>query len=149
MTLVRWNPARDYLKVQDEMNRMVDRFFSPDLFDEGVFGTSAWVPSMNVREDNDNFNISVELPGLSKDDVNLTLKDGTLTIEGERKQEEEKEGGNYHRVERRYGKFLRSFKLPMHVQDDKIEATFKDGILNIMLPKAEEVKPKQIEVKIS
>jgi HSP20 family protein len=148
MTLVRWNPSRDLLRIQDEMNRMVDRFFSPDLFEEGSFGGSNWLPSMNVQEDKDNFSIGLELPGLSKDDVKLTLSDGTLTIEGERKQEEEKEGVNYHRVERRYGKFLRSFKLPVHVKEDKVEATFKDGILKILVPKAEEVKPKQIEVKV-
>lgn len=149
MTLVRWNPARDLFKIQDEMNRVMDRFFSPDLFEGSTLDTSAWLPNMDVREDKDNFTLSVELPGLSKDDVKLTFRDGMLTIEGERRQEEEKEGENYHRIERRYGKFLRSFKLPTYVKEDKIEATFKDGILNILLPKAEEVKPKEIKVKVS
>jgi HSP20 family protein len=149
MTLVRWNPVRDLYKIQDEMNQVMDRFFSPDLFEGSTIDTSAWIPSMDVREDKDNFAISMELPGLKKEDVKLTFKEGTLTVEGERKQEEETEDVNYHRVERRYGKFLRSFKLPTYVKEDKIEATFKDGILNIVVPKAEEVKPKQIQVKIS
>lgn len=149
MKLVRWSPARDLLNIQDEMNRVMDRFFSPELFEGSDFSTSRWLPNMDVQEDKDRFTISMELPGLSKDDVSLTVREGMLTIEGERKQEDEKEGVNYHRVERRYGKFLRSFQLPIRVQEDKIEAVFKDGILTVQIPKAEEVKPKQIAVKIA
>ena len=149
MKLVRWSPARDLLNIQDEMNRVMDRFFSPELFEGSDFSTSRWLPNMDVQEDKDRFTISMELPGLSKDDVSLTVREGMLTIEGERKQEEEKEGVNYHRVERRYGKFLRSFQLPVRVQEDKIEAVFKDGVLTVQIPKAEEVKPKQIAVKIA
>lgn len=149
MKLVRWSPARDLLNIQDEMNRVMDRFFSPELFEGSDFSTSRWLPNMDVQEDKDRFTISMELPGLSKDDVSLTVREGMLTIEGERKQEDEKEGVNYHRVERRYGKFLRSFQLPVRVQEDKIEAVFKDGVLTVQIPKAEEVKPKQIAVKIA
>lgn len=149
MKLVRWSPARDLLNIQDEMNRVMDRFFSPELFEGSDFSTSRWLPNMDVQEDRDRFTISMELPGLSKDDVSLTVREGVLTIEGERKQEDEKEGVNYHRVERRYGKFLRSFQLPVRVQEDKIEAVFKEGVLTVQIPKAEEVKPKQIAVKIA
>lgn len=149
MKLVRWSPARDLLNIQDEMNRVMDRFFSPELFEGSDFSTSRWLPNMDVQEDKDRFTISMELPGLSKDDVSLTVREGMLTIEGERKQEDEKEGVNYHRVERRYGKFLRSFQLPVRVKEDKIEAVFKDGVLTVQIPKAEEVKPKQIAVKIA
>lgn len=149
MKLVRWSPVRDLLNIQDEMNRVMDRFFSPDLFEGSDFSTSRWLPSMDVQEDKERFTISMELPGLSKDDVSLTVREGMLTIEGERKQEDEKEGVNYLRVERRYGKFLRSFQLPVRVQEDKIEAVFKDGVLTVQIPKAEEVKPKQIAVKIA
>lgn len=149
MKLVRWSPARDLLNIQDEMNRVMDRFFSPELFEGSDFSTSRWLPNMDVQEDKDRFTISMELPGLSKDDVSLTVREGVLTIEGERKQEDEKEGVNYHRVERRYGKFLRSFQLPVRVQEDKIEAVFKEGVLTVQIPKAEEVKPKQIAVKIA
>lgn len=149
MKLVRWSPARDLLNIQDEMNRVMDRFFSPELFEGSDFSTSRWLPNMDVQEDKDRFTISMELPGLSKDDVSLTVREGMLTIEGERKQEDEKEGVNYHRVERRYGKFLRSFQLPVRVQEDKIEAVFKEGVLTVQIPKAEEVKPKQIAVKIA
>lgn len=147
MKLVRWSPARDLLNIQDEMNRMMDRFFSPDLFEGSDFSTTRWLPNMDVQEDKDRFTINMELPGLSKDDVSLTVREGVLTIEGERKQEDEKEGVNYHRVERRYGKFLRSFQLPVRVKEDKIEAVFKDGVLTVQIPKAEEIKPKQIAVK--
>lgn len=149
MKLVRWSPARDLLNIQDEMNRVMDRFFSPELFEGSDFSTSRWLPNMDVQEDKDRFTISMELPGLSKDEVSLTVREGMLTIEGERKQEDEKEGVNYHRVERRYGKFLRSFQLPVRVKEDKIEAVFKDGVLTVQIPKAEEVKPKQIAVKIA
>ncbi|MCK6619542.1 MAG: Hsp20/alpha crystallin family protein [Calditrichaceae bacterium] len=149
MKLVRWSPARDLLNIQDEMNRVMDRFFSPELFEGSDFSTSRWLPNMDVQEDKDRFTISMELPGLSKADVILTVREGVLTIEGERKQEDEKEGVNYHRVERRYGKFLRSFQLPVRVQEDKIEAVFKEGVLTVQIPKAEEVKPKQIAVKIA
>ncbi len=146
MSLVRWNPGKELFSIQNDMNRFMDRFFSPDLFDQDSFG---WVPSMDVSEDQDGFLMNMELPGLKKDDVNITLTDGLLTIEGERKSEIEKKDVNVHRVERRYGKFRRTFKLPVAVKGDKIDATFKDGLLTINIPKAEVAKPKQIDVKIS
>lgn len=149
MKLTRWSPARDLLRVQDELNRMVDRFFTPDLFEGSDMNVTAWVPNMDVAENKDQFTVSVELPGLKHDDVHVTLREGVLTIEGERKEEREQKDVQYHRYERRYGKFMRSFQLPTRVEDDKVSANFKDGILTIEIPKAEEVKPKEIKVKVS
>ncbi len=148
MKLAPWSPARDLLKIQDEMNRMVDRFFNPDEFFGSEF-SAGWLPSMDVMETKDSFKLTLELPGMKKDDVRITYKDDTLIVEGERKQEEESKDVNYHRVERRYGKFLRSFHIPTQVKSDQIEARFKDGVLTIEVPKTEEVKAKEIPVKVS
>ncbi len=149
MTLTRWNPVRDLIRVQNEMDRLVDRFFTPDLFEETFTEFGGWLPNTDIAEDKDKFTVQMELPGLTKEDVHITFQNGTLRVEGERKQEEEKEGVNYHRTERRYGKFVRTFNLGSGIQQDKIDATFKDGILTIHLPKVEEVKPKEIPVKVS
>jgi HSP20 family protein len=107
-----------------------------------------WTPAVDVAEHEDAYQVKVELPGVSKDDVKITMQDNILTIRGEKKQEKESKNSNYHRVERSYGSFQRSFTLPTSVKHDKIEASYNDGILTIALPKAEEAKPKQIEVKV-
>jgi len=148
MKLERWNPARDLFRVHDDLGRMIDRFFTTDTMGGTFFDTSDWLPGMDVSEDNDNFVVKMELPGLTKNDVNITFRENTLVIEGEKKCEEEKKDTHYHRVERSYGKFSRSFMLPTRVKDNKIDAKFKDGVLTITLPKAEEVKPKAIDVKV-
>ena len=116
--------------------------------DKGLFGTSAWTPAVDVAEHDDEYQVKIELPGVSKDDVKITMQDNVLTVRGEKKQEKESKSSNYHRVERAYGSFQRSFTLPTSVKHDRIEASYKDGILTIALPKAEESKPKQIEVKV-
>ncbi len=149
MYIRRWNPVRDLVGLEGDFNRMIDRFFSPEIFNQADVTRNGWIPSLDVEENKDEFKVIVELPGVSKDDVNITFQDDTLTIEGERKKEDEKKDVDYHRVERRYGKFSRSFKLPTHIDANKIDASFKDGLLTIQLPKAEEVKPKQINVKVA
>ncbi len=150
MTIVKWRPFRDMVNFQEEMNRMFDRFYSHDSWDDQEeLSRSTWHPAMDISENKDEFVISAELPGLVKKDIQITFTNGTLKIEGERKKDTEEKDVNYHRVERTYGKFCRTFQLPTIVQQDKISADFKEGILNIRLPKAEEVKPKEIEVKIS
>ncbi len=155
MALVRWNPARelatfptDVINMQREINRMFDSFFRGGTLDDGSLGTSAWTPAVDVEERDDEYQVKVELPGVSKDDVKITVQDNILTIHGEKKREKETKGSNYHRVERSYGSFQRSFTLPTSVRHDKVEASYKEGILTIALPKAEEAKPKQIEVKV-
>ena len=147
MAITRWRPFRDLLSIQDEMNRVVDDFFGRPMtrleWTEGV-----WSPSVDVSETKDNVVIKAEMPGMNKDDVNISIQDNVLTLKGEKKQEKEERDANYHRIERSYGSFCRSFTLPTSVKTDKIKASYKDGVLNITLPKTEEVKPKEIPISI-
>ena len=153
MSLIRWNPTRDLatfpsdmFSLQKEMNRVFDSFFRG--VDEPSLLNSSWVPAVDVAEENEAYVVKVELPGVNKDDVKITLESNILTIEGEKKAENEVKGKNYYRAERSYGSFQRSFTLPASVKNDKIDAVYKDGILTVSLPKVEEAKPKQIEVKM-
>jgi HSP20 family protein len=153
MSLVRWNPLRDLpafpsdlLNMQREINRVFDSFFRTDWSEDAA--PSVWAPATDVVEHPGDYVVKAELPGVSRDDVKLTLQDNMLTIRGEKKQEKESKEGGYHRVERSYGSFQRSFTLPSTVRADRIEASFKDGILTVTLPKSEETKPKQIDVKV-
>jgi HSP20 family protein len=155
MSLIRWNPTRelttwpsDLWNIQREINRMFDNFFRGGMQDDGSFGLSYWTPAVDIAEHDNEFVVKVELPGVSKDDVKITLESNILTIRGEKKQEKETKEENYHRLERSYGSFQRSFTLPSTVRSEKIDAVYKDGVLTITLPKAEEAKPKQIEVKV-
>jgi len=150
MTLVRWRPTRDLMSMQDEMNRIFDRFFSRDVWsDDEDINRYDWHPTVDVSENKDEYLLNVDLPGLSKEDIHITFTNGILKLEGERKKEKEEKESNYHRVERVFGKFCRTFQIPNRVKSEKISADFKDGILSIRLPKSEEVKPKEIEVKVS
>lgn len=155
MSLVRWNPSRelaafptDILNMQREVNKMFNSFFRGDTQDDGSLIPSVWTPAVDVAEHENQYIVKVELPGVTKDDVKITMQQNVLTIRGEKKQETETKDSNFHRVERSYGSFQRSFSLPTHVKNEKIEASYKDGILTVTLPKAEEAKPKQIEVKV-
>jgi HSP20 family protein len=147
MAIVRWRPFRDVVSIQDEMNRLFDDFFGHPVartdWTEGV-----WNPSVDVSEDKDNVILRAEMPGMIKEDVKISIQDGVLTLKGEKKQEKEEKDRNYHRIERNYGAFCRSFQLPTSVKSDKIKATYKDGVLSVTLPKAEEVKPKEIPISI-
>jgi HSP20 family protein len=153
MSLIRWKPTRDLasfpsdmFSLQREMNRVFDSFFSG--VDQPSLINGTWVPAVDVAEGNDAYTVKVELPGVNKDDVKITLESNILTIRGEKKAESEVNEKNFHRTERSYGSFQRSFTLPTSVKNDKIDAVYKDGILTVSLPKAEEAKPKQIEVKV-
>ena len=153
MALVRWRPFRDLVSIQDEVNRLYNDFFGrvPSRF-EGDWNASEWSPIVDISETKDDIVIKAEVPGLKKEDIKISLQDNILSLKGEKKQEkEEKEekDTNYYRMERCYGSFTRSFNLPTTVQADKIKASYKDGILNITLPKAEEVKPKSIPIEIN
>jgi HSP20 family protein len=153
MSLVRWNPTRELTTwpsglfgLQREMNNMFDSFFRGSQDDDVAF--AAWSPAVDIAEHDNDYVVKVELPGVNKDEVKITLESNILSIRGEKKQEKETKKENYHRVERSYGSFQRSFTLPTTVKNENIEAQYKDGILTVTLPKAEEAKPKQIEVKV-
>jgi HSP20 family protein len=129
------------------MNRLFDTFFHAGWRDEEA-SLTAWTPSVDIAERDNEYLVKVELPGVEKNDVSITLESNILTIKGTKQQEKNEKGKEYHRVERTYGAFQRSFTLPTTVKADSIEAVFKDGILSVTLPKADEAKPRQIEVKV-
>jgi HSP20 family protein len=108
-----------------------------------------WAPSVDISETESEYQIKAEIPDVKKEDVKVTLEDGVLTIQGERKHEKEEKGKKYHRIERSYGSFVRTFSLPDVIDDDKVKAEFKDGVLDLHLPKSEKAKPKAIEVKVA
>ncbi len=147
MGIVRWNPVGDFVRMRDGLDRMFRGMF-PEELPEASLVRGQWAPSVDIRETGDNFLVTAELPGLGKEDVKISYEDGVLSIRGEKKQEQEEKDANYHRVERSYGVFERSFRLPSRVAVEKIEAKFKDGVLNLALPKAEEARPKQIEINV-
>jgi HSP20 family protein len=108
-----------------------------------------WTPSVDISETEGEYQIKAEIPDVKKEDVKVTLEDGVLTIQGERKYEKEEKGKKYHRIERSYGSFVRTFSLPDVIDEEKVKAEFKDGVLNLHLPKSEKAKPKAIEVKVA
>jgi len=146
MTLVKWNPTRSLVDLSNDFDRLVDSFFNRDLMVPEVLGMS--YPVMDVEETDDEFRITAELPGMKKDDIKITFQDNILTISGEKKTEKKREDKNLYYAERRFGKFSRSISINSPVKLDKVSAEFKDGVLHITVPKAEEAKPKQIEVKV-
>ena len=137
--------------------RGFESLFDDDLFrsfgarssalQSSVDRSAAWLPAMDIRESKDAYTVTAELAGMSKKDFDIAVEDNVLTISGERSFEDEREDENYHRIERSYGSFKRSFTLPIQVIQDKVDARYKDGILTIGLPKAEEAKQRKIEIK--
>jgi HSP20 family protein len=148
MTLVRWHRARDMHTMQHEMNRLVRDFFRGNRQAERASRRDVWTPAVDMYEGDEAFTLTAELPGFSKDDVQVEIKDNRLTLSGERKREAEVKEARYYRVERAYGAFQRSIRLPAMVDADKAEAVFKDGVLKLTLPKAEEAKPKAISITV-
>ena len=132
--------------------RRMERFFDDDFFapfrtlERGSLDEDVWMPAIDIRESEDELVVSADLPGLTKDDIEVTVEDNRLTVSGERKWDEETREDRYHRIERAYGKFSRTLTLPSAVNAERVEASFKDGILNVTIPKAEEAKRKQIAV---
>lgn len=149
MALIRWDPFREISTLQERMNRLFSEVArrSPVAEEEIIQG--AWIPPVDIFETGDSIVIKAELPGISKEDITLEVKENTLSIKGEKKFEKDVKEESYHRVERSYGAFQRAFSLPGTVQQDKVKAKFRDGILEVTIPKAEEAKPKQIKVDVS
>jgi len=143
MDLIRWDPYRDARTFQDRFNRAFG-VTRPDREEELNLGS--WIPPVDISEDKENIVLTAELPGFKEDQLDIQMENGVLTIRGERTMEDEKSGKNYHRVERSYGQFVRSFTLPNNVNRDNIQARFENGLLHIELPKSEEAKPRQIRI---
>jgi len=143
--LSNWQSFDRLATLRDEMDRLFDLSFPTR--DTGIF--SGWSPALDLWDDKDNFVVTVELPGMKKEDIGISVHDGVLTISGERKHEANQNEGETFRSERYFGKFQRSLTLPTRVANKDVKATYKDGILTVTLPKAEEAKPRQIEVSVS
>lgn len=145
--LTHWTPGRDL--VRDRFSRVFEDAFNDMLrpFGQGEdVSDRRWLPAVDIRETDEALTLNVDLPGIDKDDVHLTLENNVLTISGERKFENEEKNDNYHRIERAYGAFSRSFSLPRNVKSAKVKASFDRGVLSIEIPKEEEAKPRRITI---
>ncbi|MGA9579786.1 MAG: Hsp20/alpha crystallin family protein [Terrimicrobiaceae bacterium] len=147
-TLTKWNPFRELEDMQNRLSSLFGRTPWRGLGEETMKVTE-WTPLVDITEDDKEFVIKAELPEVKKEDVKVSVEDGRLEICGERKFEKEEKGKKYHRIERAYGSFMRSFTLPEGAAGDKVSADFKDGVLTVHLPKSPEAKPKSIDVKVS
>jgi HSP20 family protein len=145
MSVTRWDPFQDLQSFRDEMNRTMSRWLGREEGDEPA--PRRWMPALDVTETKDAYNIDVEVPGLKPEDINVTVDQGMLTIQGERRSEEEKGDRSYHRIERRYGSFRRSITLPRDVDASRVQAKYDNGVLHLEVPKSESSQSKRIEVK--
>mgnify|MGYP001159251806 CR=1 FL=1 len=143
-----FDPLRDFGSLQERINRLFDDTLRASEGDEELM-RGAWAPAVDIHETEDGYAVTADLPGVKKEDIEVDLKNGTLTIKGEKKFEERTPKENFIRIERSYGKFVRSFVLPNNVEPDKIKAVFKDGTLQLQIPKKEEAKPKQIKIDVN
>ncbi|MGH7251807.1 MAG: Hsp20/alpha crystallin family protein [Nitrospiraceae bacterium] len=148
MNLVRWDPFRELEDMSDRLNRMFGRPAARPESGKEAMTVADWIPAVDISETDAEYLIKAELPEVKKEDVKVTVQHGVLSIHGERKHEKEEKGKKYHRVERSYGSFTRSFTLPDEVDETKVRAEFKDGMLHLHLPKSEKAKPKAIDVKL-
>jgi HSP20 family protein len=145
MTLVRWNPFRDMNALHNQFHRA---FHAHPVWEQEET-LQTWAPAVDIFERGDDLVLRAELPAVKKEDLDLKIEKNILTLHGEKRRDESVNEENYHRVERHYGTFTRSFSLPSSVDTSRIEAHFRDGVLEVVLPKAEAAKPKQIEVKVA
>lgn len=149
MAIVRWlDPFRDLSSIQERMNQIFEDALSRSRGREEGLRSGMWTPAVDIYETNESVVVKAELPGVEKDQISVEVKDGILSLRGERKFEKEVKEESYHRIERSYGNFQRSFSLPVSVDQDKVTARFKDGVLEVKLPKKEQAKPKQIHVDV-
>jgi HSP20 family protein len=143
--LTRWEPTREYTNLQNQMNRLLAGLgpASDDLMSTG------FVPAVDIYEDEHAITLKVEVPGIEEKDIEVLLENQTLTLRGERKFEKEEKEENFHRIERRYGSFTRSFTLPNTVDSENVKAEYANGVLSVRLPKRAEAKPRQIKVGVT
>ncbi|MGH7258453.1 MAG: Hsp20/alpha crystallin family protein [Nitrospiraceae bacterium] len=149
MTLVKWDPFRELEEMSNQINRL---FVRPSVWqaqNREAMTVADWTPTVDISETEAEYLIKAELPEVKKEDVKITVEDGVLTIQGERRRETEEKAKKFHRVERSYGRFVRTFTLPDSVDETGVKAVYTDGVLNLRLPKSEKAKPKQIEVKVA
>ena len=147
MALVKYNPLRELRSMQEQMNKLLNLSWNHDLSGEDL-KEGIWQPSVDIYETEDSIVIKAELPDVDQKDIEVRIEDSTLILRGERKHEGDVKKENYHRIERYFGTFQRSFSLPTTVQQDNVSATCERGVLTITLPKKEDTRPKQIKVEV-
>jgi len=145
MSVTRYDPFRDLRMLQDEVNRLFSSNLSGAFSDQGI-ARGAWAPSVDIYENKDQIVLEAELPGMNREDFDLSLENNVLTLRGERRFEKKDESDNYHRVERSYGSFTRSFTLPQTISPENVTAEYKNGVLRVLLQKREEIKARRIEI---
>jgi len=148
MALVRFEPFRGLFNSQDRFNRVLSQAFSQAFGDEES-KLGSWAPAVDIFETDENLVVKAELPGVDPKDVEVRVEDSTLYLKGQRKFENEVKDENYHRIERSYGSFTRTFALPGSINADQVAAEYKDGMLTLTLPKREEAKPKTIKIQVA
>ena len=146
MALVRWDPARELDALQGDMNRLFDSFFGRREGAAAYGASRRWIPPMDLVETEDHLVLRADLPGVDREDIDIEVKDGVLTVSGERKAQHEEKREGYHRVERSFGRFSRSLELPKGVEPQSVGASFDKGVLEVRMPKPEERKPTRIEI---
>jgi HSP20 family protein len=149
MDLVRWDPFRELEEMSERLNRVFRRPLPRTSGPEEAIVAADWAPAVDVVESDKEYLIKAELPEVKKQDLKVEIRDGVLCLQGKREQEKEEKGEKFHRVERSYGAFARSFSVPQDADEGKISARFKDGVLSIHLPKSESAKPKSLQVAIT
>lgn len=149
MNLIKWDPFRELEDVSDRLNHIFRRSQAPAEPGREMLAIADWSPSTDVSETDAAYLIKAEIPGVNKEDVKVFIQDGMLTMQGERKMEKEEKGKKFHRIERSYGRFVRSFRLPDDVDAATVKAEFKDGILNVTLAKSAKAGARAIDVKVS
>ena len=147
MAIVRWDPFRDFVQIQDRINRVFADAYGPN--DQGLMTSGSWVPPVDIYQSDDHqLVLKAELPDMSREDIELSIDNGTLTIKGDKRLNGDVKEEQYHRIERRYGSFSRSFSLPQTVDASKVDAQYTNGVLTVRLPMREEAKPRQIKVNV-
>jgi HSP20 family protein len=144
MAISRWSPVSELMRMHDQLNSLFDGSVDRRA-DEGPYGN--WSPAVDLREEDNQYVLCADMPGMRKEDIDIHVENNVLTVTGERRFEAEQKKDTYHRIERAYGKFVRSFSLPVRVVAESINASYKDGVLQVAIPKAEESKPKKIAIK--
>ncbi|MGA2533278.1 MAG: Hsp20/alpha crystallin family protein [Candidatus Aminicenantales bacterium] len=145
MAIIRWDPFRDMTTLRERMNRLFEDM-AASRGEEKDLTTSSWAPAVDIYETENEVVLTAEIPGIEEKDIEIKVEDNTLTLRGERKFEKETKEENYHRIERAYGSFFRSFTLPAFVDQDRIEAEHENGVLKIRMPKRAELKPRKVKI---
>lgn len=150
MSLISYNPSRELFRMEKDFNRLLKNFFTKFKNDEPDkdFLEASWAPLSDIVETDKEYKVVLDLPGVDKKDIKVSLNKGVLSISGERKEEKEVKNSNYYKIERAYGKYYRSFVLPENIDESMIDAEFKNGTLTVHIAKTESAQPKQIEVKV-